>query len=371
MSNAFFRQKNSGKKGFISPYVSNKLKSLSFVLIFFVLFIHSGFHGVEIGAMPLNIFIQGIISDKIGRIAVPLFFTISGYLFYFNVDTHDVKVLPVLIKKISSRIKTLLIPYLFGCLFFLLFVLIFEYTPFLKKYVNGSIKPVMSGAFLNVIKNIFWSSNIGRSPLAFHLWFLRDLIILSCFSPLFFYGIKYLRWGLLITVLIICSFFPYNPQGFLISVFWFLLGATVALENVNIDFKIPRWGGFSLSILFLVICFVEQYYKLSFYSFGKILIMLIGISGTWFLFDSFKKDFSAEGNAPFYTSYTFFIYIYHEPAINVVRKAIIMAMGAGSFQYLISYLLSPLVFVVLAVFIGYITKRLFPGFFSMITGGRG
>lgn len=68
----------------IERYLSDKIKLLSLFSIILVLYIHSGFHNYpnEILGMKFNNMLQELISEKIGRCAVPLFYMISGFLFF-------------------------------------------------------------------------------------------------------------------------------------------------------------------------------------------------------------------------------------------------------------------------------------------------
>lgn len=85
-----------------TPYLSQKIKILSFVSIILVLYIHSGFHDYpnEIQGMTFNFKLQNFISEKIGRCAVPLFYAISGYLFFLNLNSKA-----ILWKKIKKEFK--------------------------------------------------------------------------------------------------------------------------------------------------------------------------------------------------------------------------------------------------------------------------
>lgn len=91
----------------MTQYLSDKIKILSFVAIILVLYIHSVFHDYphEILGMKFNHFLQCVISEQIGRCAVPLFFMISGYLFFLNVSSlRDV------LRKMNKRVNSLFIP---------------------------------------------------------------------------------------------------------------------------------------------------------------------------------------------------------------------------------------------------------------------
>lgn len=69
----------------MTQFLSDKLRVLSLFSILFVLYIHSGFHSDEIEGMVWNYRCQEFISGMFGRCAVPLFYAISGYLFFLKV----------------------------------------------------------------------------------------------------------------------------------------------------------------------------------------------------------------------------------------------------------------------------------------------
>ncbi len=122
----------------ILPYLSDKIRLLSFFSIILVLYIHSGFHDYphEIQGMTFNFKLQDFISGMMGRCAVPLFFAISGYLFFQGIDKDDTHAYAKLWMKIRKRIRTLLIPYLIACLFPAISYLVLEYIPGVGGFMN-------------------------------------------------------------------------------------------------------------------------------------------------------------------------------------------------------------------------------------------
>lgn len=88
-------------------YLSNKIKVVSFLLIVLVLYIHSGFNVEEIGGMKLNNYFQLVLSGWLGDLAVPLFFVVSGYLFFKGTEQHSAQVVK---SKIRKRMLNLLHP---------------------------------------------------------------------------------------------------------------------------------------------------------------------------------------------------------------------------------------------------------------------
>lgn len=72
----------------IDKYLSEKIKFVSFFSMILVVFLHSYNLGEEIIEQSSSkkgfvFFVQYFISQGIARIAVPMFFLISGYLFFF------------------------------------------------------------------------------------------------------------------------------------------------------------------------------------------------------------------------------------------------------------------------------------------------
>ena len=73
----------------MKQHLSDKLKIMSFLAILVVLFIHAGLPNTLYpdGLMQIAYVIREIIARIIGDNAVPLFYVISGYLFFRHVYT--------------------------------------------------------------------------------------------------------------------------------------------------------------------------------------------------------------------------------------------------------------------------------------------
>jgi fucose 4-O-acetylase-like acetyltransferase len=142
---------------------------------------------------------------------VPLFFIISGFLYFRNVP--EKAGVDFFWKKTRSRVFSLVIPYLianavaFGC-----YWLAHRYAP---EMISGYFGNDWNKPFF-----IFWTGPINMS-----LWFIRDLIIACIVAPLVYLLVRYARiWGVLAlaAVWIWVGGSPwYN--------IWFTLGAWVAV----------------------------------------------------------------------------------------------------------------------------------------------
>lgn len=348
----------------MTQFLSDKLRVLSLISILFVLYIHSGFHSDEIEEMIWNYRCQEFISGMLGRCAVPLFYVISGYLFFLKVPDG----MKSIYAKIQKRIRTLLIPYIIGCLFFVLFGVMIAITPGISKYVNGSVMPLFSEPFYQIICSVFYDSGSG-TPCAFQLWFLRDLILIVATSPIWYLLLKHLRW-----IFVITSFgltyiqLPFVP---FFALFWFLLGGQlVQVKN--------GYGGASLTMLsivtFLLLSIVQLFMPdMIGWELVNIPIIILGLISVWGIYDMvLGKDFKLSEHRWLATAcqFTFFIYLFHEPTLNIVRKLIVVVIGKNEYGYLISYLISPWIFTICFVFIGLQFRKYLPKVYHVCTGGR-
>src|SRR5689334_20787058 len=100
----------------MDEYLSRKIRTLSLLAIVFVVYIHAYnfperyLYPDTVIAGPPGIarFIEYFVSNGLGRFAVPLFFGISGYLFF-----RDIRGDPrIFFFKFVKRLRTLAIPYL-------------------------------------------------------------------------------------------------------------------------------------------------------------------------------------------------------------------------------------------------------------------
>lgn len=212
----------------MTQYLSDKLRVLSLISIIFVLYIHSRFQPNEIMGMVYYDKIQLFTSEMIGRCAVPLFYLISGYLFFMKVP-DGVKSIG---RKIRKRIKSLLIPYFIGCLFFVIFYSFVALLPWTSNLINSSssIIPLFQKPYSIILISIFYDGGTGY-PCAFQLWFLRDLILIVATSPLWHLCLKHLKWGFVAVVFVLTYFdVPHVP---FYSLFWFVLGGQLTKAKIE------------------------------------------------------------------------------------------------------------------------------------------
>lgn len=346
----------------MTQYLSDKIKVLSFIAIVLVLYIHSDFHDYphEILGMKFNHYLQSAISEKIGRCAVPLFYMISGYLFFRKVNS-----LSNVLENMKKRVKSLLIPYVIAAIFFPIFLLLVEQIPFAANMSNGGgIITEFQKPIGDVLRGLFIAKEDSTSPLAFHLWFLRDLIIIVVCCPVLFFFRKYLKSELACLIFFILSY-VYMPIVSFSSFFWFIAGETFL---TRLD-KVRSWIWL---VIYLIISSLEMVFSYDF-AYMKIPITFIGVVAMWSMYDYFvDKSFVLKNHYNLSTvcSFTFFIYLFHEPTLNVVRKLLVIVLGRSSFGFAVNYMLSPWIFAILFILLGLFCRKYIPRLYSICVGGR-
>ena len=181
------------------------------------------------------------------QLAVPLFFFISGLFSFsfalpFSVDVYK--------KKLKSRIKTLLIPYLF-----------WNFVVLVGHWIVTVLSPVQltSGAYKQVSDYTvcdylisFW--NINGMPVNGALWFIRDLMVMLAFSPLVYWCLRYFRWYILVVLGCIWLVGGTLEIPRMDAVFFFFVGAWFSITGRNFvaDFKSFFPWGVALYFLFAI-----------------------------------------------------------------------------------------------------------------------
>lgn len=349
----------------MTQYLSDKLKVISFLAIILVLYIHSGFHEIpnEIAGMTFNIQLQRAICGMLGRTAVPSFFMISGYLFFLHTENG----MKSIRKKMQKRVKTLLIPYIIGCLFVPLFWVVMEQVPFAARFCNGKDVTVglMNMSLPSLFIKLFYMSEGSTTPMAFQLWFLRDLIIIVMFSPLLYIVRNSLRWGTVI-IIFAATYLNYQYAPFY-SLFWFMLGSMVKTSCL-------RYSNWWLPISYITVSILQMAsFDWQYWQYLRIPLELLGVCALWMIYEKcVSSHFNLVGHRLLTSlcSFTFFIYLFHEPTLNIVRKVLAAVVGENSIGFAVSYVLSPWIFAGLWVAVGYVMKRYVPRFYGLCSGGR-
>lgn len=346
----------------ISTYLSKKLSIISFFLIILVVLLHAQMLSLSSG---VNKIIQTIITQEITRIAVPLFFSISGFLFFRNYKTpFNV----FYIKKLNSRIRSILIPYLLTSIIGITILYIIQLIPYTEPFFIK--QKIEDYTFHEIIKSVFWSPVVS-----YQLWFLKVLFILILTSPLIYWIIKKIK--IFFVFLFIYWIITDNTYIIFIDAFFFFyLGCYIAIETPEIlDKKCNhKIRIFILFTLWFTFCIILALYHSSLdpilYRMFNNINILIGLYSIWFLYDIIYPKLSHRILNSSILSYSFFIYLGHEPLLTILKKLFLFFGHGTPINILITYIITPIISISICILIGYFLKTHIPSMYSILTGGR-
>ena len=347
----------------MTNYLSQKLKVLSFISIIAVIFWHGYLSPPEKAVFKEFILFQNLITSAFLRFNIPIFFAISGYLFFFK--SFDYR------RQVQKRIKTLLLPYLIWSLLGAILVYGLLLLPATRNILNLQWEFSLSHFLIH----------ITIEPVQYQFWFLRDLMVLTVLSPVIYLLSR--NFPLLWIVLLGIVWLMAGDKGIVIrveSLLFFLIGAVAA--NGKDKPLIPRiqlnkilwltgtvWIASSLYYGYCISyhCFPGFIPRNILYAIPK----LSGLIFIWFVYDKKQINGFINHHLPAkILSATFFLFCFHEPLLTVFEKISLRIMIQVEWLSYFLYILNP-VFTIILSFMAYKTLNHFtPRILNIITGNR-
>lgn len=347
---------------------SLRLKLLNFPLIVGVVYIHAygmeiGFAGVELGPAHLDRLtdvVRTLVSQGVARLAVPMFFLISGYFFFdgFNGRSY--------LGKLRTRCRTLLLPYLFWTCCFAAVVTAGRHLAGVGPYFGeGSLSGLSPWELGNAL------FGVTRVPAAYHFWFIRDLMLLMLLSPLlrFLLGVAPLPWLAALFLMWVIGKWPLLVPD-VVGVLFFSLGGYVALRDRSLFF-FDRCGWWSVvlyvPLLFADVVWYEAWFNVTLHRCG----IVVGLAAVLFLTRYFLAAERCGGALLRLSGASFFVYAAHEPLLGVVRTVAFRSLPLDTpLVALIVYLAVPLLVILLLLLLHRALGRVAPRALMLVTGGR-
>lgn len=337
----------------ISTRLSNKIKILSFISIIAVVWMHSFY--LECERWIFIHFVQKFVA-LFADFAVPLFFIISGFLFFANCGKDCM--VSFFFSKIKKRVRTLVVPYVIWCTLFIAVIFIID---FFVDYNTDYFAYCRQGKWMDFLWYVYFE------PAAFHLWFVRDLFIIILCTPIIYLFIRYLPIYMQLIVLLLLGIFQFIPM-LSWGLFWFTIGAMFSIHQRDIFYFVkPKWAILCLVVFCAIIaCFVVFDISLASNHPYAALVILLGVVGVWKGSDcvySFQSDSSI-------FHYTFFVYCSHIPLLNMIKAIIYPRLWDSPVGCMSGFLLSPVVTVVICLLVGKLLQSITPSTYSILSGGR-
>ena len=375
----------------MNPLTSRTINRLRVALVLLVLFVHihpdhnphwltmDNLSGHPLGWVIFSV--AGTFINKLAFIAVPLFFGISGYLFFQKLGTWSWEVWK---EKIRSRIRTLLIPFIIFNAICALSLICLS----LKAGNGWSLEGAYEGRFPFIgwlwnsvsycqgMKNWLGMDMQLYYPLNVPLWFVRDLMVMVALSPVIYWMIRksgavYLGLvGIAYCLGILCCAPGFSTN----ALFFFSLGGFAAIRGIdpvewsrkNIKWILPVFICLWIVASIIVNPGDAQPFENIMFIFGIPVCFRVGSA-----FKIQKSDFS------FITGACFFVYCIH--MVNFGSWNLlswVKRIGSQIFNLnhpaiaSIAYLAEIALIMVAGIMAYWILKKFFPKLSSIITGGR-
>lgn len=327
----------------ITKVLSEKIKIASFICTVMVVFRHSrNLQAFDISADSYCAFIETVFS-KITEIAVPYFFLVSGF-FFFSQSYCKFCAYKTMF---SKKLRTLFIPFLF-----------WNIVGFIIFAFAGQIG--FNDYWYVYIINILTSTWNGP------LWYVRDLMTMIFFIPVYGWIMNWGKWWLFTIVFIVlfhlwipvaCNWVSYE------SILFFFGGGILWRYPIVINYKTNRWVLGILFVIWMMRCIIfPNSWFLNKYN------IILGIIVFWQLLNYLPKKIHNKclKIAPF----SFFIYVAHIFVVKIAKAGANHFFHGNDFVALITYFACPIITIALLFHLGKKWKKHFLSSYNLVTGNR-
>lgn len=348
----------------------NKITLIQFILSIVIVLRHSN-PGTSWDMSGGGLEFAQVITD-LTHLAVPAFFTISGFLFYRNISPQlsMAQMRPVYISKMKRRFSSLVIPYIFWNFVTWLFFTVCTHITLISTRMNmepTDLSPV------GIIKAILLSE---YTP----LWFVGNLIVYSILAPLIFDLLKNKYVGSvaiigLATVVLVLKIDTLLIQWLPIYLIGCMLGLHCDRFVVNYlseDTKENRKRNLPITAVALLL-FIASLIAFSVtQSFRALFVFRVVSSVAVVVILSTMLDYCdvTSHELPWFAKVSFFICCVHFVQLSCFDKVALIILGKSTASYLVTYFGGWIIVLLLCILEAYILKKLVPHFYKTVCGGR-
>jgi fucose 4-O-acetylase-like acetyltransferase len=371
----------------LSKFNSDKFRFWSFVSMALLVFVHG--YNIEPRylqpwtlpeqAFSRTAFTEYFFANGILRFRIPMLFIISGYLYAL----HDYGVNRDRVKK---RVRTLLVPYLLWSGLCLLIFYALEMHPAGSALISASHIAQIDETRV-FVHQYRWYEILARwilVPLPYQLWFIRVLFVYNLAYPLIrrWLAGPTSKWMLFAIAALLwlgtMNFLLFEGEGLL----FFSLGVWIQKTGFDID-KPGRW----LDPRVWGLVFVGAAASKTWLAFqgqpllGDWLFPILtvlhkltvgsGLIAAWFGCDALVGWCMARRWFVWLTAFSFIIYAVHAPWVAMLIDPTIRLLGSGPGDQMLAFVLLPPALIAFAVVLGAAMRKVAPGVYGVLTGGRG
>lgn len=332
----------------------------------------------------LNYFIDSFLRGQ----SVPIYFFISGYVFFINIDRFDKG---AYFRKLKNRLHTLLIPYIIWNFLAIIATLLPRMFSAFSHFI--SYKGGETVITLQSMLACFWMYHGEMSPLSpgdagyevmqssispinVPLWFLRELMIIVVLTPVLHYLIK--KGGKAFICILAVVWFAVEHTGNDLlslhtnSLFFFAWGAYLSINRIDMIKTFSRY--FRTSVAAYIVLGILGMVSLNFFPEAELTIKRLNIvAGLVMAYNIAAWLITAKGIKPdkFLSASSFFIYVSHIIVCQKVSKVLFVCFKPSDGLEM-SLMLSASVLItlglLLAVYAG--MKKFTPALLTFMTGRK-
>ena len=347
------------------------IQRLRFPLAVMVVFIHCGNRLFVKGGEWLRI----MLADVIPAIAVPLFYLISGYLFFQGLEAWDWNEWK---NKMRRRINTLLIPYLIWTSLYIAYVYLHQCR--LSLCAEGGWIPVSQWFSDNGGIRMWWDSIVTENshPLGYRIisahpfhrvmWFVRDLMVVNLLSPFIHWALrkggKWILVGLLLLYLL--ELWPRFHSIGITCVFFYATGAYLSVNGRDLGKSFSKWKASSWFASFLLLAPMILIRKSDSY----ILLRPIWCIVWMVAFVNMMAVLPLERDEriiTFLSDSSIFVYVTHSVVLSNIRQAFLVLLLVH-FSEVTVFLFTAMLTVPFCVSVYYLIRKGFPRVCAFICG---
>ena len=291
---------------------------------------------------------------------LPALVLFSGYLFFRSGFSTSVYA-----RKLKSRIKSLLVPYLFWNAAVVLFYVLLQ-TYLLSRGQTPDSKLIADYTPHDWIV-AFWNG-----PIAPQFWFIRNLMMVMVLSPVFYLLLRYLKlFGLVLTALPWLLGVDVVWRMHTYTFFFFSAGAWFALRQENfVERLMPHWKWSGLLFLLTACVQVSRYLSglpaieiVNKIGLCASVVFLIAVTGKLTASNRLKVNIGL-------CQSSFFVFATHFIPVGLVWQGLIPFFPENAWSFFLVHMLTAGSVILFCIGLYRFLHRFTPRFLSVITGGR-
>ena len=332
--------------------------------------LHFNFFTINSESMPVVYYVQTILSQYISRVAVPVFFAVSGYI-YAAKQYQDNSW-----QFCCRKAKGVLWPYLLWNSIAIFYIFLAQILPGTRKYFTEYL--IIS----NFTAHRWLESYVGWGnswfPFLYPLWFLPYLFAAFMIVHLLRKWLNKAPWmvWVLAVLNIVCSaYIPLNKYlanwgpslRLLYAVSFFSAGMLLVQYHTRIAGKKVLLASGGIFVAVTVISFMKVTAAVNW-------TPLTWYAGLIFIFSVTshvgKCGEKLRNTIAFLSGFSFLIYVTHEYMMTVITKLVYPALPAETWCILLTYLFIPVVLISVLITGGWVLKKLLPKLYDFLFNAR-